>query len=100
MESHYRCVCCGSSRLEDGPADIACADCGHRFPVRFGVPLFLPEVSWKPSGFRLDDELALAICRYAGIDTCPENLDLAYIRHWCDQHGTRELFEELLAGVQ
>lgn len=27
------------------------------------------------------------------------NLDLPYIRHWCDQHGTRELFEQLLAGV-
>jgi len=22
-------------------------------------------------------------------------LDLTYIRHWCDQHGTRELFEQL-----
>lgn len=24
------------------------------------------------------------------------NLDLQYIRGWCDQHGTRELFEQLL----
>jgi hypothetical protein len=23
------------------------------------------------------------------------NLDLAYIRNWCDQHGTRDLFEKL-----
>lgn len=26
----------------------------------------------------------------------PANLDLAYIRRWCDTHGTRELFERLL----
>lgn len=24
-------------------------------------------------------------------------LDLTYIRHWCDQHGTRDLFEKALA---
>ncbi len=23
------------------------------------------------------------------------SLDLAYIRNWCDQYGTRELFEQL-----
>lgn len=28
------------------------------------------------------------------------NVDLAYIRRWCDEHGTRELFEELLKSVQ
>lgn len=27
-------------------------------------------------------------------------LDLGYIRNWCDQHGTRELFERLLADAQ
>ncbi|HVT89035.1 MAG TPA: hypothetical protein VHD56_09305 [Tepidisphaeraceae bacterium] len=27
-------------------------------------------------------------------------LDLSYIRHWCDQHGTRELFEKLLADAE
>ena len=28
------------------------------------------------------------------------HLDLAYIRRWCDEHGTRELFEELLKAVE
>lgn len=28
------------------------------------------------------------------------NLDLAYIRHWCDQHTTPELFEQLLSEAQ
>ena len=27
-------------------------------------------------------------------------LDLAYIRQWTDQHGTRELFEQLLLSAQ
>lgn len=27
------------------------------------------------------------------------NLDLAYIRHWTDQHGTRELFESLMKEI-
>ena len=27
-------------------------------------------------------------------------LDLTYIRHWCDQHGTRELFEKLLKEAE
>jgi hypothetical protein len=26
-------------------------------------------------------------------------LDLPYIRHWCDQHATRDLFERLLQAV-
>jgi hypothetical protein len=26
-------------------------------------------------------------------------LDLPYIRHWCDLHGTRDLFERLLQSV-
>lgn len=29
-----------------------------------------------------------------------QQLDLAYIRGWCDQHGTRELFENLLADAE
>ena len=28
------------------------------------------------------------------------HLDLAYIRKWCEEHGTRELFEELLRSVE
>lgn len=28
-----------------------------------------------------------------------EKLDLAYIRHWCAQHGTLELFENTLASL-
>jgi hypothetical protein len=26
-------------------------------------------------------------------------LDLTYIRTWCDQHGTRELFEQILESL-
>src|SRR5687768_4580050 len=34
------------------------------------------------------------------LDVQRANLDLAYIRHWCDQHGTRDLFEQLLAEAE
>jgi hypothetical protein len=27
------------------------------------------------------------------------DLDLLYIRSWCDQHGTRELLEKLLQSI-
>jgi hypothetical protein len=30
------------------------------------------------------------------LDLMHSQLDLAYIRQWCDRHGTRELFERLL----
>jgi hypothetical protein len=33
------------------------------------------------------------------IDTRRSELDLAYIRRWCDEHGTRPLFEEILREV-
>jgi hypothetical protein len=29
-----------------------------------------------------------------------QRLDLPYIRGWCDQHGTRQLFEQLLAEAE
>ncbi len=29
----------------------------------------------------------------------PETLDMAYIRNWCDQHGTTGRLEEALAGI-
>jgi isopropylmalate/homocitrate/citramalate synthase len=31
------------------------------------------------------------------LDTQRSNLDLSYMRRWCDEHGTRPLLEELLA---
>lgn len=34
------------------------------------------------------------------IDIQLPKLDLPYIRHWCDQHGTRSLFERLLLESQ
>lgn len=29
------------------------------------------------------------------LDTRGSDLDLDYIRRWCDQHGVRDLFEQL-----
>ena len=54
------------------------------------------KLRWSKHGARRKDvedvENVLAVTR-------PENLDLSYIRHWCDQHGTRDLFEQSLAGI-
>jgi hypothetical protein len=34
------------------------------------------------------------------LDSQAGRLDLSYIRGWCDQHGTRALFEELLTEAE
>lgn len=66
-----------------------------------GRPTWLPTVEdvvvtklrWARGGRQgkdvADAEDVLAVQR--------ARLDLDYLRHWCDQHGTRELFEKLLA---
>lgn len=66
-----------------------------------GQPTWLPTVEdvivtklrWARGGRQgkdvADVEDVLAVQR--------ANLDLEYVRRWCDQHGTRELFERLLA---
>ena len=41
----------------------------------------------------LDDARNVIAVRHSG-------LDLPYIRQWCDQHGTRELFEQILLEAQ
>lgn len=78
---------------------------GRRTQVDFeGHPTWLPtaedvvvqKTKWAKTGRRSKDiEDVLGILKVqAG------RLDLAYIRRWCDEHGTRELFEELLKSVQ
>jgi hypothetical protein len=77
----------------------------RRIQVDFeGHPTWLPtaedvlvqKVKWAKTGRRSKDiEDALAVLKVqAG------HLDLAYVRHWCDEHGSRELFEELLRSVE
>jgi hypothetical protein len=77
---------------------------GRRICRQFaGSPVFLPtaedviitKLRWSKGGNRRKDvedvENVLAAQGRA--------LDLPYIRSWCDQHDTRELFEKLLAAA-
>ena len=65
-----------------------------------GVPTWMPtpedvvitKLRWSKGGKRakdLDDVAKVLAVR-------GENLDHSYIRHWCDLHGTRDLFDQLL----
>jgi hypothetical protein len=68
-------------------------------PVYVPTPedVVVTKLRWSKRGARRKD---VDDVRNVLAVTTPTNLDLAYIRHWCDQHGTRELFEQLLAEVQ
>lgn len=69
-----------------------------------GRSIFLPtpedviitKLRWSEGGNRRKDvddvENIIAVQTAA-------NLDLDYIRHWCDQHGTRELLERILVAA-
>lgn len=77
----------------------------RRVGVLEGQPLFVPSVEdvliqkikWAKRGGRAKDrEDALNVI--ASITS--EALDLVYLRGWCDQHGTRELLEQLVIESQ
>jgi hypothetical protein len=55
----------------------------------------ITKLRWSKGGRRakdIEDVQKVLAVRYA-------QLDLPYIRHWTDQHGTRDLFEQLLSAV-
>jgi hypothetical protein len=66
-----------------------------------GVDVWIPtpedvvvtKLRWSKGGQRAKDiqDVDQVVALQAG------KLDLTYIRHWCDQHGTRALLEQLLA---
>ncbi len=39
---HYACVYCGG-RLSEGDEHYTCPDCGHEYPLREGIPNFIPD---------------------------------------------------------
>ena len=77
---------------------------GRRRQVDFeGRPVWLPtaedviitKLRWARAGERSKDKADVAqVLSIRG-----KALDLNYIRHWTDQHGTRDLFEQLLAST-
>ncbi len=75
MEEIYQCVACGAGPLAGAGPAWGCRECGARYPVVFGVPVFLEGVAWEDSGRPPGGEAARAICEVVGIDPCPANLD-------------------------
>lgn len=68
---------------------------GRRVSVPTAEDVVITKLRWSKGGKRqkdiddVRDVLAVQLGK----------LDLAYIRSWCDQHGTRELLERLLKEV-
>jgi hypothetical protein len=57
--------------------------------------VIITKLRWSRAGARAKDAGDVA-----GILAVQRNsLDLDYIRHWLDRHGTRELFEPLLVAT-
>jgi hypothetical protein len=87
--------------LKDDPHDLM--SYSRRLLVSYGAgkvylssaeDLVITKLRWSQGGRRnkdIDDARNVLAVQQ------PEHLDLAYIRQWTDQHGTRELFERLLA---
>jgi len=65
--------------------------------VWFPTPedVVVTKLRWSKGGNRAKDVTDVAQV----LAVRSNELDLSYIRHWCDRHGTRELFERLLQAV-
>ncbi|MGA2496940.1 MAG: hypothetical protein ABSH20_04330 [Tepidisphaeraceae bacterium] len=58
--------------------------------------VIITKLRWSKGGNRRKDVEDVENVLAVQVDA----LDLAYIRQWADQHGTRELFEKLLASAR
>jgi hypothetical protein len=67
---------------------------GRSLPLPTAEDVIITKLRWSKGGKRTKD---IEDIRNVLAVQQPENLDLPYIRHWTDQHQTRELFEKLLA---
>jgi hypothetical protein len=66
---------------------------GRKVMVPSPEDVVVTKLRWSKQGARAKDiEDVHNVLAVTGAAT----LDLPYIRGWCDQHGTRELFEQLL----
>jgi len=89
--------------LSDDPHDRL------RFQRRQRVPMFsretyaltaedvvITKLRWSRQGQRLKDvDDVRSVIAVQG-----DKLDWEYVRHWCDEHGTRELLEDLRSSVR
>lgn len=64
-------------------------------PVASAEDVIVTKLRWSKNGRRTKDidDVRYVLAVQAG------NLDMPYIRHWCDAHGTRELLEKTLSEI-
>ena len=74
MSQIFKCIGCGSGNLLPADKGHACPSCRAFYPTKFGVSLFLKEVTQAPSGFEISDPMARSICRHAGIEESSDKL--------------------------
>jgi hypothetical protein len=74
------------------PGDIG----GRRVFVPTAEDVIITKLRWAKGGRRSKD--VDDVWNVLAVQT-PARLDLAYIRHWCDLHQTRGLFETLVTEV-
>ncbi len=74
MDRVYKCLACGGSEVTTTATACTCRACGTAYPVRAGVPLLMRNVSWRPSGFALGDDLGRAVCGAVGIEPAPDKV--------------------------
>ena len=68
---------------------------GHSVWLPTAEDVVITKLRWSRAGARAKDAADVA-----GILAVQQNsLDLDYIRHWLDRHGTRQLFEQLLVAA-
>src|SRR5207245_1560200 len=68
-----QCIRCSGRPLTGIDSDYRCSRCGAAYPVRCGVPVFLPEVDVRPSGVRLSDEAVSRLCATAVLPDEPRS---------------------------
>jgi hypothetical protein len=68
---------------------------GHDAFVPMAEDVIITKLRWSKHGQRAKDvdDVRNVLAVQSG------KLDLSYIRQWCDQHGTRDLFERLLQTI-
>src|SRR5947209_1424558 len=57
MDARSRCPRCKGS-IQAFSGGYRCSACGTEYPVRLGVPVFIPGTVIEASGFEMPDELA------------------------------------------
>jgi hypothetical protein len=68
---------------------------GHRVSLPTPEDVVITKLRWSKGGRRQKDILDVREVLAAQV----AKLDLPYVRHWADVHGTREIFEKILGEI-